>query len=176
MGMRSRWLLDGPVDEHGKKIDPEQFLAGKSLDIAEKMSCRLLVPGRALDFSEAAPGIPVVSQRLKELLDRLGVEEVQFFPVRVVSHEALWFALNATRVIECIDESRCLRAERWMPEDEAPERVGEYRVVERMRIDSSRVGGVRLFRTWGWPVLVVSEDLKEAMAKEGITGAKFGEV
>ncbi|WNG31308.1 hypothetical protein F0U62_02690 [Cystobacter fuscus] len=176
MGARGRWLLDGPVDEQGRKIDPEQFLAGKSLDLAEKMSCRQLVPGHPLDFSEAAPGIPMVSQRLKELLERLGVEAVQFFPVRVVSHDATWFALNATRVVECIDESRCLRVERWTPEDGAPERVGEYRVVEHMRIDSNRVNGARLFRAWGWPVLVVSEDLKQAMEKEGLAGTKFSEV
>ncbi|EPX59806.1 hypothetical protein D187_002550 [Cystobacter fuscus DSM 2262] len=176
MGTRGRWLLDGPVDEQGKKIDPEQFLAGRSLELAEKMSCLQLVPGHPLDFSEAALGIPMVSQRLKELLERLSVEAVQFFPVRVVSHDAPWFALNATRLVECIDESRCLRVEHWTQADGAPERVGEYRVVERMRIDPSRVSGARLFRTWGWPVLVVSEDLKHAMEKEGITGTKFSEV
>ncbi|WNG21770.1 hypothetical protein F0U63_02410 [Cystobacter fuscus] len=176
MGTRGRWLLDGLVDEQGKKIDSELFLVGKSLELVEKMSCRQLVPGHPLDFSEAALGIPMVSQRLKELLERLGVDAVQFFPVQVLSHSAPWFALNATRVVECIDESRCLRVERWTPEDGAPERVGEYRVVERMRIDPSRVSGTRLFRTWGWPVLVVSEDLKQAMEKEGISGTKFSEV
>lgn len=93
-------MLDSFVDEQGKKIDPEQFLAGKSLDLSEKMSCRQLAPGHALDFSEAALGIPVVSQRLKELFERLGVEAVQFFPVRVLSHDAPWFALNATRLVE----------------------------------------------------------------------------
>ncbi|MFY0583053.1 imm11 family protein [Cystobacter fuscus] len=176
MGTRGRWLLDGPVDEQGRKIDPEQFLVGKSLEFVGKMSCRQLVPGHPLDFSEAALGIPMVSQKLKELLERLGVEAVQFFPVRVVALDAARFALNTTRVVECIDESRCLRVERWKPEDGAPERVGEYRVVERMRIDPSRVDGARFFRTWGWPVLVVSEDLKQAMEKEGITGTKFSEV
>jgi hypothetical protein len=176
MGTRGRWLLDGPVDEQGKKIDPERFLAGRSLELVEKMSCRQLVPGHPLDFSEAALGIPMVSQRLKELLERLSVEAVQFFPARVLSHDAPWFALNATRLVECIDESRCLRVERWTQDDGAPERVGEYRVVERMRIDPNRVSGARLFRTWGWPVLVVSEDLMQAMEKEGITGTKFSEV
>jgi len=84
MGTRDRWLLDSPVDEQGKKINPEQF--------------------------------------------------------------------------------------------EAPERVGEYRVVERMRIDPGKVGGARVFRARGWLVLVVSEDLKRVMEERGISGTRFVEV
>jgi hypothetical protein len=177
MDIRGRWLLDNPVDEAGKELDPWQFHEGRMVDvIPRKMLLRLLVHGNPLDYSEASFSIPVVSQRLKEFLERLGVEdEVQFFPVRVESREEPWFVLNATRLVDCIDESRC-RTERWKPEDGAPERVGEYRLVEDMRIDPGRVGGARIFRTWGWPVLIVSEELKQAMEQEGITGTRFTEV
>jgi hypothetical protein len=171
-----RWELDSPTNERGEEMEPWQFIEGMPLDIGGRMSCRLLRPGRPLDFSEAPPGIPVVGQRVVELLQRLGVEEVQFFPVRVGSQEELYFVLNATRLVDCIDEARCMRTERWKPEDGRPERVGEYRVVERMRIDPGKVGGARVFRTWGWPVLVVAAEVKQTMEREGLKGPRFIEV
>jgi hypothetical protein len=55
--------------------------------------------------------------------------------------------------------------------------VGEYRVVAGMRIDPDKVGDARIFRPWGWTVaLIVSEELKQAMEQEGLTGTRFIEV
>jgi hypothetical protein len=178
MDIQGRWLLGKPMDAQGGKVDHWQFIEGQRLEgRPASLSFRQRVPGNPLDYSEASISIPVVSQRLKELLERLGVEdEVQFFPARVESREEPYFVLNATRLVDCIDEARCSRTVRWKPEDGHPDRVGEYRVVEDMRIDPGRVGGVRIFRTWGWPVLIVSEQLKRAMEQEGITGTRFTEV
>jgi anthranilate phosphoribosyltransferase len=65
----------------------------------------------------------------------------------------------------------------WKAEDGRPEKVGEYRYVHGMRIDPTRVGDARIFRTWGWRIaLVVSEDLKRAIEEAGLTGARFVEV
>lgn len=62
----------------------------------------------------------------------------------------------------------------FTPEDEQPERVGEYRLVSGMRIDPTKVGDAHIFRPWGYNVaLIVSEDLKNAMEAVGITGTKF---
>lgn len=175
MDIQGRWLLGKPVDAQGERMDPWQFSLGRSVDSPSGMRLRLRVPGNPLDYSEASFAIPVVSRRLMELLQGLGVEDVQFFPARVESREEPYFVLNVTRLVDCIDESRC-RTERWKPEDGAPDRVGEYRLVERMRIDPRKVGGARIFRTWGWPVLIVSEDIKAAMEQEGISGTRFTEV
>nr|WP_317987913.1 suppressor of fused domain protein [Hyalangium gracile] len=46
-----------------------------------------------------------------------------------------------------------------------------------MRIDPSKVGDAKIFRTWGWTVaLIVSEDIKQALERAGVTGVKFKEV
>nr|WP_233605204.1 MULTISPECIES: suppressor of fused domain protein [Corallococcus] len=46
-----------------------------------------------------------------------------------------------------------------------------------MRIDPTKVGDAKVFRTWGWSiVLIVSEDIKEALEHANITGVKFREV
>ncbi|AKJ01916.1 Hypothetical protein AA314_03542 [Archangium gephyra] len=65
----------------------------------------------------------------------------------------------------------------FKPEDGLPKKVGTYRAVHGMRIDPTKVEGARIFRPWGWLVaLIVSQDIKEALEQDQITGAKFIEV
>jgi hypothetical protein len=46
-----------------------------------------------------------------------------------------------------------------------------------MRIDASKVGGVKVFRTWGWSVaLVISEEIKAGLERMGATGTAFKEL
>ncbi|WPB76492.1 hypothetical protein KYC5002_46845 [Archangium violaceum] len=107
----------------------------------------------------------------------MGIEGVQFIPAHVDGHSGPYFILNALRIIRCIDDARSEEVRYWKPEDGQPDKVGEYRVVAGMRIDPSKVGDARVFRPWGWPVaLLISEDLKQAMEAEGITGTRFVEV
>ncbi|WP_369945114.1 imm11 family protein [Vitiosangium sp. GDMCC 1.1324] len=135
------------------------------------------VSGHELDFCWAAFAIPVVHGRFVRLFERLGVQDVQFIPVQVEGHAGSFFILNTLRTIRCIDDARCEEALYWQPEDGQPEKVGRYRSVAGMRIDPSKVGDARIFRTWGWSLgLIISEDLKQAMEAEGLTGARFVEV
>ena len=117
-----------------------------------------------LEFTESSFSIPVVHRRVVQFLKSLGIQDVQFLPVEVEGHTGPWFILNALRVIRCIDEARCRDVRHFKPEDGQPEKVGEYKVVSGLRIDPSTVGNARVFRPWGWTmVLIVSEDLKQAL-------------
>ncbi|WP_343211102.1 imm11 family protein [Archangium violaceum] len=133
--------------------------------------------GVELDFSLAAFSIPVVNDRFVHLFERLGIQDVQFIPTRVDGHAGPFFILNTLRIIRCIDDARCEEALYWRPEDGQPEKVGRYRSVVGMRIDPTQVGDAHIFRTWGWSQgLIISEDLKQALEQEGLTGTRFVEV
>ncbi len=173
----SRWHLGTPVDEQGQELDPWQFKKGRVLDLGGVPRFPLDIPGDSLDYCWAAFAIPVVHGRVVQIFERLGVQGVQFIPARVEGHEGPYFILNALRIIRSIDEARSKRVVHWTSEDDEPEKVGQYRVVSGMRIDPTKVGDARIFRPWGWRVaLVISEDLKQAMEQEGITGTRFVEV
>jgi hypothetical protein len=177
MRIPGRWLLGSLVDEQKEEIDPWQFDEGRVLELGCVPRFPLDIPGRPLDFCWAAFSILVVSDRFAALFERLNVREVQFIPTRIEGHSEPWFILNPLRVIRCIDDTRCEEVRYWKPEDGQPEKVGEYRVVAGMRIDPMKVENARIFRPWGWRVaLIVSEDLKQALEQEGITGTKFIEV
>jgi len=172
-----RWHLRSPTDEHGQEIDPWQFDEGRWLEPQGRIRFPVRPDGRTLDFTLAAFSIPVVNHRVVQLFERLGIQrEVQFLPVQVEGHAGPYFILNTLSIIRCIDDARCREVRYFQPEDGQPEKVGKYRVVSGLRIDPTKIEGARIFRPWGWTmVLLVSEDVKEAMEREGLTGPHFTE-
>ncbi|MGZ3459487.1 MAG: imm11 family protein [Archangium sp.] len=177
MSIPGRWNLRGPVDSQGERIDTWQFKEGRVLDIKGPIRLSMKPAGIALEFS-LAMGIPVVHHRVVSLFERLGLQkEVQFIPVEVEGQTEPWFILNALQVIRCIDDARSEEVFYWLPEDDEPERVGEYRNVRGLKVDPAKIGDANIFRPRGWlVVLIVSERVKQAMEEEGITGTEFIEV
>lgn len=73
--------------------------------------------------------------------------------------------------IRCIDDARCEEVVYWQPEDERPDKLGEYQNVRGLKVDPAKIGPANVFRPWGWLVtLLVSERVKQAMEEERITG------
>lgn len=172
-----RWHLGSPVDVQGEEIDPWQFKDGRILELGCVPRFPLDIPGRSLDFCWAAFSVPVVHSRLVELFDRLRVDGVQFIPAQVEGHPEPWYILNALQIIRCIDDARCEQVQYWKPEDNRPDKLGQYRAVYGLRIDPTKVGDARIFRPWGWRVaLIISEDIKRAMEAAGLSGTRFVEV
>jgi uncharacterized protein DUF1629 len=176
------WVLQGPFDEQGARlIDPWQYTDGRHLDEANPASpptFRIAQPaGSPLDFNISGLGIPLVPERVVRIFERLRTKDVQFLPARIASLTEPWFILNVTRVVRCIDDARCRQVNYFRPEDGQPEKVGTYRAVHDMRIDPTKTEGARIFRTWGWLIaIIVSQDIKEALEQEHVSGTKFIEV
>lgn len=175
-----RWYLDTPVDGNGREIGTWVFTDGQVVSVVEPLRVALYRPGKALDYSAADAGAaPVVHPRVASVLQSLAPGDIQTFPIQVEDQPERYVLINVTRVVKCIDEQASEHVEIWVPEDEddQPERAGEYRNVVGLRVDKSRVGDAKIFRTWGWHVvLVVSEDIKEALERIGATGMHFTEV
>lgn len=177
MRIRGRWHLRAPRDEQGMEVNPWQFFESRRLEPQGVIRFPVKPTGQVLEFTLDSFATPVVHERVVQLFERLGIQDVQFIPVQVEGHDGPYFILNTLRTIRCIDDARCREVEYWKPEDGRPDKEGKYRVVSGMRIDPTKVGDARIFRAWGWTVpLIVSEDLKEAMEEEAITGTKFEEV
>lgn len=173
-----RWELGHPLDLNGQQLeDPWQFRVGEPAPFEGPVRIPVKRPGTPLDFSHAAFSIPVVHVRVASLLAEMAPNDVQLIPVRIDGQPDEFCILNATRLVRCIDDHASGEVRFWKPEDGRPEKTGQYRAVYGMRIDSSKVGDAKVFRTWGWTVaLIVSEELKEALERLGTTGTKFKEV
>ncbi|WP_208723166.1 imm11 family protein [Corallococcus llansteffanensis] len=135
------------------------------------------ISGRPLDYSHAAFGIPVVHAQVASTFAEVTPDALQLIPVEVDSHPAQHFILSTIRLEECIDDAACEEIRYRLPGNGIPEKVRTYSLVSGMRIDHAKVGGANVFRTWGWTVaVIVSEEIKEALERAGITGAKITDV
>lgn len=179
MRIPGRWHLRSPVDAQGQLIEPWPFTEGSALDTTKVIHFPVNPSGSALDFTLASFSIPVVNGRVVSLLEQLGVvtSEVQLIPAVVEGQSEPYFVLNALQVIRCIDDARCDEVLYWLPEDNRPDKEGQYRDVSGLKVDPEKIGDSNVFRPWGWTVvLIVSERVKLAMESEGITGPRFIEV
>jgi hypothetical protein len=172
------WDLGNPTDPQGREVEnPWMFREGMPIPDPGRLKIPIGRPGRALDFTLAGFSIPVVHVRVASVFTELAPRDVQILPVDIQGQPDPFCILVATRLVRCIDDKASEEVEYWTPEDGRPEKVGQYRDVYGMRIDPTKVGDAKIFRTWGWTVaLIVSEDIKEALERAGVTGMKFKEV
>lgn len=173
-----RWHLRSPTDIQGRELDdPWIFKKGCPIPDPGRLKVPISRPGKPVDFSISGLGIPIVHVKVASLLTELAPDDVQSFPVEIEGHPEQYCVLVATKLIRCIDEKASRYVEIWRPEDGRPEKVGQYRDVRGLRIDKSKVGEAKVFRTWGWSIaLIVSEDIKDALERSGATGMQFVEV
>ena len=174
-----RWELGVPVDQQGREVDdPWMFKNGGPVHLDGRLRVPITLRGIPLDFSLAGIGAtPVVHIKAASLLKELAPQHVQLFPVDIDGQPDQFVILNATHVEKCIDDEASEEVSYWAPEDERPEKVGQYQGVHGMRIDPSKIGSAKIFRTWGWTIaLIVSEELKTALERIGASGPKFTEV
>ncbi|GHH01064.1 hypothetical protein GCM10012319_68510 [Comamonas sp. KCTC 72670] len=171
------WDLGDPLDAQGHEVeDPWMYAAGRAVR-EERGRLRIPIdePGRRLDFCTAGIGVaPVAHVRVASLFAERAPADVQLLPVDLAGQPDQYLLLVATKLIRCIDDRATREVLYWKPEDERPEKLGQYRSVAGLRIDPTKVGDAQVFRTWGWPIaLIVSEDLKAALEQSGATGMKF---
>ncbi|MBN8467289.1 hypothetical protein JYJ95_12255 [Corallococcus exiguus] len=173
-----RWELGIPLDANGDEVeDPWVFREGRPVPQQQELLVPVEHPGTPLDFSLAGFSTPVVSARVAAVFSELAAQDIQLVPVSVSGDAGPYAILVATRLIRCIDDEASAEVIRWTPQDGRPERVGQYRDVDGMRIDPTQVGYARVFRTWGWSIaLIVSEDIKLALERIRATGMQFTEV
>ncbi|SET85702.1 imm11 family protein [Stigmatella erecta] len=173
-----RWELGHPLGANGHPLeDPWQFRVGARAQLTDRIQLPVKTSGTPLDFSHAAFSIPVVHVRVASLLAEMAPHDVDIIPAGIQGQPDQFCILNATRLVQCIDDKASGEVRYWRPEDGRPEKTGQYRAVYQMRIDPSKVGDAKIFRTWGWTIaLIVSEEIKKALERIEATGTKFKQV
>jgi hypothetical protein len=172
----NRWHLDTPSDSHGRKVFDWDFTKGTPVHVEGRLKVPIELAGMPLDYSEAGLGIPVVHRKVATVLAKMAPGDIQLIPADIESLPDQHFVLVATRLIRCIDEEAS-EVSFWTPEHGVPEKIGQYMGVDRLRIDKMKVGNAKVFRPEGWVVvLIVAEEIKDALERMGATGTRFTEV
>lgn len=160
---RDPWFLDEPQSEDGTVIDAREFTRGEPYAGLVPVRLPIAQPGQVTEFTFAAFDMPVVSNRVGTILERVAPNEIERIPVVVGSSHRGFEILNVTSKAKCLDESRS-QVLKWKLEDRRPDRVGKYRMVTGITIEPNCVSGKHIFRIKGWEIaLIVSEVLKDAI-------------
>ncbi|WP_395847161.1 imm11 family protein [Cystobacter fuscus] len=174
-----QWLVTTPVPVSGGEFDePWMFGEGRLLPDPGPIKAQVAHPGekRAFVFS-VIEKVPIVSEAVANVFRTLAPDDIQLFPVTVEGESERYFIVNATKVVDCIDEANCREVHHYTEEDPFPEYAGEYRWIYGMRIDPSKTEGVRVFRPKRFKTaFIVSEEIKDALERVGSLGVSFERV
>ncbi|ATB37475.1 hypothetical protein CYFUS_002897 [Cystobacter fuscus] len=141
------------------------------------MKAQISTPGekRAFVFSVIEKA-PIASQAIANVFKTLAPDEVQLLPVSIEGESERYFVVNATKVVDCIDEAGCREVQHY-PEGSFTEYAGEYRWIYGLRIDPARTEGEQVFRLKKFKTaFIVSEDIKNALERVGNLGVSFERV
>jgi hypothetical protein len=174
--IQGRWWLKTPRDASGALIDPELFRNGQLLNLRPPLTISIRYDGEPLDWTFADFNMPVVSKRTATLLRSMCGNDFQSFDATIEGYSGDFEVINFLKVIQCLDETKS-DVMFWKEEDGRSDKVGQYRQVANMRIDSSQIVNADIFRIAGWEIaLIVSERIKVEFEMEKITGVRFVEV
>ncbi|NRD45901.1 imm11 family protein [Corallococcus exiguus] len=179
MGDVPQWLIDTPTRDSGEAFEePWMFADGRVLSDPGPIKTQISHPGirRAFVFSVIEKA-PIVSEAVATVFRTLAPGDVQIFPVSIEGEADPFFVVNATKVIDCIDEARCREVHHYPEDDPSPDYPGEYNWIYGVRIDPSKTEGAHVFRLKKFKTaFIVSEDVKNALEAVGNLGVSFERV
>ncbi|WP_223783515.1 imm11 family protein [Myxococcus sp. AS-1-15] len=174
-----RWLVETPTRTSGEAFEePWLFTDGRVLEDPGSIRSQVSHPGtkRAFVFG-GVERTPIVSEALANVFRKLAPGDVQLFPVTVEGAPERFFVVNATKVVDAIDEARCREVHHDDGDAPAPGYEGEYSWIYGLRIDPAKTEGAQVFRLKRFKVaFVVSEDIKTALEGVGNLGVSFERV
>ncbi|WP_199745902.1 DUF1629 domain-containing protein [Corallococcus sp. AB030] len=179
LGNVPHWLLDTPTRYSGEAFDePWMFVDGRTLPDPGPLKAQVAHPGTKRDFVfSSIEETPTVSEAVANVFKTLAPGDVQLFPVSIEGEADPFFVVNATKVIDCIDEARCREVHHYDEDAHPPEFEGEYNWIYGLRIDPSKTEGAHVFRLKKFKVaFIVSEDVKNALEAVGNLGVSFERV
>ncbi|WXH29578.1 hypothetical protein WA016_03537 [Myxococcus stipitatus] len=174
-----QWLIATPIPASGGEFDePWMFGEGRVLADPGSMKSPIEHQGarRTFVFSPIEQ-VPIVSEAVSNIFRALAPDDVQLFPMTVEGEPEQYFVVNATRVIDCIDEEKSREIHHYEEGDPFPEYAGEYRWIYGLRIDPARTEGAQVLRPKKFKTaFIVSEEVKNALEQVGNLGVSFERV
>jgi uncharacterized protein DUF1629 len=166
------WFPHSPETADGRVLDPRLFTSctpydGPELRVGTKHS------GHRFPVTFGPFDMLVVDAALADCL-AASSPDVQVIPVVLDTGRAA--ILNLLRSVECIDEDRTI-GDKWTLDDHRRDKVGQYRMIVKLVIDSARTGDASIFRVSGWKVaVIVSSRLAAELGPSAQLGVRWIDV
>jgi hypothetical protein len=168
-----RWYLDAP-EGPGKEWLGTALIRAQRYQGDTPLTCRVHHQGPSLELTITQGTVPVVNERVAEIITKHARDEVQLIPVEVAGAPGKLWAVNVLAAADCVDDQRSGQVERYTEEDGQPDRIGEYSLIVELMIDSARAGGHAILRPRGWWVTtlvsgLLADELRAASVRCSLT-------
>lgn len=163
-----------PMVDLTTPIEELSWVRGRPLDATIPELGFALDAGRSFawpDFIRPGPNIPLFSPRLREALETSGVDNIEYYPARVVNRSTQeqrpYLGANIIGLVRAMDRDQS----EFMAYDGNPDVA---LTIDRLVIDNSRFDGLRIMRLAEFDLLIIVEDkLKERLEQLPLVGVDF---
>lgn len=153
-------LIEGSaaIDGVPDSIDVEEWISGKAMPDPGELNLELSLESGDYRGDIMDTFLTLYHKALKEIFDKLGVDNIQYFPVTVHDQntnkmERGYYLVNIIGLLDCVDTDRS-RIRLW--------RTGQGFDFESMVIDESKTYGLKIFRLKDDPTkVIINEELKQ---------------
>ncbi len=150
------------------ELDPVEWIQGKKLpDILTPVTLDLSPASGSFRTDILLSFFPVFSSRLKEALNEVGVDNIDYYECRLrhpasgMMDEVYWLA-NVLGRIKCVDLARS---------SYTPRPSGRGGTLKQFVVDETATHGLKLFRLYEQsPLIVISEPVKQHLEASGLAG------
>jgi hypothetical protein len=163
-----RWYLTDPEG-------PDHEWLGTALTRAQRYSgatplmSEVHHHGPPLEITVTNGDVPIVNERVAEIVTKHARDEVQLIPAEVAGAPFKLWAVNILAAADCIDDHRSGQIERYTEADGRPDKIGEYSRIFEMKIDPARAGGHLILRprAW-WLTILISGAIADDLLRAGV--------
>jgi hypothetical protein len=168
----NRWFLGEPHDSSGQEIDARLFRYGVPYIGLPPKTVPIDHAGTEVALNLGAFDMPVVRDDVRKAIASVTTDGYELYPVEISGLGSRYWILNVSTRVDCVDEAASI-FRKWLPEDERPDRLGAYRSLSILKIDSQRVHN-HIFRLKGWEIaVIVSDPIRKALMKINDLGVVF---
>jgi len=171
------WFIHGPFEQNGSLVDDQFFRTCLIYsDFRSELRYRIRHNGESTSFTFASFDVPVINDQISHVFLECNPKDIQLISVKIEGKVGQYWILNVLKEVSCLDEKNSTIMW-WKPEDGRPDKVGQYRMITKFKLDRQRIGDTRIFRLGGWKVaLIVNDQLKQKLEQAGISGVRFEEM
>lgn len=152
-----------------------EFIDQTDYDLSRlEFICETLPTGKIPDYAVSDMGCPVISEKLKSLLEANGVDNIEYFPATIIKKkgqlsEGRFYAANIIGLVDCIDKD--------LSEFRGYEDEGELKgifSIDKLALIEGAVNSIHLYRAHlFWRIIIIQDKFKKIFEDAGIKGVKF---
>ncbi|WP_141617125.1 DUF1629 domain-containing protein [Myxococcus sp. AB036A] len=167
------------IDELPRPLDKKFWMATKGVRMGNEYTSGVRLKmsrDGGLGIPDYIPNtllLPMVSDKLKSLLEKEAGVEIEFLPFSLYNHKGrvaaeACFIANVIGTHECVDAAKT-RGEKSIISP------GQFEALSQLTLDSAKVpSDAKLFRVNVFPrALIIRDDLRATLEREGITGIRY---